>query len=133
METEKYKLFLTDDSSMSFLDWRNKINGQTDSNMIKIEAALGEKAENSISKDLILLANAWTGTAAPYEQVLTVNGLTPEHNGIISVAHTATIEQRMAARDALLVISKQENNQLTIVADGSLPQYDIPVSIIIIG
>lgn len=39
-ETDNYKLFLTDDSKMNFIDWREKMNGQTDSNMTKVEAAL---------------------------------------------------------------------------------------------
>lgn len=44
-ETKNYKLHLTDDSSERFLDWRNEMNGVEDSNMVKIDTALGEKAD----------------------------------------------------------------------------------------
>lgn len=57
-ETSNYKLFLTDDSSINFKDWREKINGQSDSNMIKIDTAIYNLAYDTgtalanLSKDL---------------------------------------------------------------------------------
>ena len=54
-------------------------------------------------------------------------------NGTISVAHSATAEQREIAREALLSITGQENGKLQIVADGELPEQDIPVVIILLG
>lgn len=39
-ETVKYGLYLTENDQVKFIDWREKISGQSDSNMIKIEAAL---------------------------------------------------------------------------------------------
>lgn len=49
--TEKYNLYITDDGSETFQNWRRKIAGITDSNMIKIDAALNELDENKISSD----------------------------------------------------------------------------------
>ncbi len=44
-ETTNYKLHLTDDGSEPFLDWRKAINGTENSNMVKIDAALGGKQD----------------------------------------------------------------------------------------
>ncbi len=44
-ETTNYKLHLTDDESEPFLDWRKAINGTENSNMVKIDAALGGKQD----------------------------------------------------------------------------------------
>ena len=43
--TPNYDLYLTDNDDISFLEWRKKINGTEDSNMMKIDAALKELAE----------------------------------------------------------------------------------------
>lgn len=133
METTNYKLFLTDNSSMDFLTWREKMNGQSDSNMVKIDAALGEKAKSSVSINLVLSASNWTGADTPFTQEIAVNGLTATNNGNISIAHSATMEQRTAARDAMLAITGQQDGKLIVSADGELPEVDIPVTVIIIG
>ena len=39
-ETAKYNLYVEDGSSVPFLDWRKKINGTSNSNMVKIDTAL---------------------------------------------------------------------------------------------
>ena len=102
MNTTNYNLYLEDDSTTRFLDWRKKMNGTDNSNMVKIDAALGEKANSSVAVNTTLLASAWVGVEAPYTQELTVTGLTALQNGTISVAHSATAEQREIAREAML-------------------------------
>ena len=131
--TKNYGLYLTNDSSERFSDWREQMNGTEDSNMIKIDTALGEKANNSVMVTTTLLASAWSGVVAPYTQELSVEGLLKDTNGIINVAHDATITQREIARAAMLAVSGQEDGKLTVVADGELPESDIPVYIILIG
>ena len=101
--------------------------------MTKMEDALNTKADNSLSKTGTLLASAWTGVDSPFTQDITVTGLTATQNGIISVAHNATFEQREMAREAMLSVVGQEDGKLTIVADGELPDIDIPVYIILLG
>lgn len=64
-ETTNYKLHLTDDSSERFQDWRNAMNGPDDSNMVKIDTALGEKANSSVSVAAVLLSTAWAGINPP--------------------------------------------------------------------
>lgn len=132
-ETINCKLHLTDDSSERFQDWRNAMNGPTNSNMIKIDTAIGEKANKSVPIFTTLLASAWSGINPPFTQMLNVDGLTATNNGYISVAHTATAEQREAAREAMLSVAGQVDGTLTIVADGEMPEQDIPVLIIILG
>lgn len=132
-QTANYNLHLTDDSSEKFLDWREKMNGTNDSNMVKIDTALGEKANNSVAIYATLLATAWVGVDAPYTQELSVEGLTATQNGVINVAHDATADQREIAREAMLSVIGQEDSKLTIVADGEMPEFDIPVYIILLG
>lgn len=132
-QTANYNLHLTDDSSEKFLDWREKMNGTNDSNMVKIDTALGEKANNSVAIYATLLATAWVGVDAPYTQELSVEGLTATQNGVINVAHDATADQREIAREAMLSVIGQEDGKLIIVADGEMPEFDIPVYIILLG
>lgn len=70
MNTTNYNLYLEDDSTTRFLDWRKKMNGTDNSNMVKIDAALGEKANSSVAVNTTLLASAWVGVEAPYTQEL---------------------------------------------------------------
>lgn len=132
-ETTNYGLYITSDSSEKFLEWRTKMNGTENSNMVKIDTALGEKANSSISVSTTLLANAWVGVDSPFTQNISVEGLGVTQNGTISVAHSATAEQREMAREAMLSVVGQEAGQLTIAADGEMPDIDIPVYIILLG
>lgn len=132
-ETENYHLPLTDDDQTKFRDWRNAINGPDDSAMVKIDAALGRKADSSVPVHTVLLSTAWSGVIAPFTQTLEVEGLTATQNGSISVAHDATAEQREIAREAMLAVIGQEDGKLIIAADGEMPERDIPVYIILLG
>lgn len=132
-ETTNYGLYIESGNTARFADWREKMNGETDSNMIKIDAALSEKANNSVIVTTTLLASAWAGVNAPFTQELSVDGLLKDTNGIIDVAHNATAEQREIAREAMLAVVGQEDGKLTIVADGEMPEFDIPVYIILLG
>lgn len=131
--TKNYGLYLTDDSSMRFLDWRNQMNGVEDSNMIKIDTALGEKANSSVTIEAILVASDWIGEVAPYMQEIQIDGLTAEQNGTIAVSHSASSEQRAEAREAIMSITAQEDSKLTVSADGKMPTIDIPITIVLLG
>lgn len=132
-ETMNYGLYITDDGSERFLDWRKQMNGTENSNMVKIDTALGQKANSSIAINATLVSTAWSGIDAPFTQELAVEGLTETQNGTISVAHNATVEQRKIAREAMLSVIGQENGKLIIAADGEMPEFDIPVYIILLG
>ena len=132
-ETANYQLYITDDDTTKFLDWRRQINGPDNSNMVKIDAALAGKAQASTAVLATLSANSWTGASAPYTQTVSISCLTEEQNGNISVAPTSSAEQRAAAREALLSVTAQANGSLTIAADGDRPAVDIPVIVILLG
>ena len=132
-ETTNYQLYVTDDDTTNFKDWREKLNGTTDSNMAKIDSALAEKAERSSFVSETLLANGWIGEAAPFQQTIAIDGLTAQHNGSASVAAGATPEELEAAQKAALRVSGQADGALTITADGVKPVIDIPIVVILIG
>ncbi len=131
--TPIYGLYLEDDDTTKFKDWRDKMNGPTDSNMTKIENALNGKAPHSEDVQGVLLAAAWEGTEAPYTQELAVDGLLNAQNGNISIGQSATPVQRKAARDAILSVTGQSDGKLVITADGDKPRVDIPVVTVLLG
>lgn len=53
-ETTNYGLFVSNDDQMTFREWRLKLSGETDSNMTKIDAALGDmqgRLDNVVQAD----------------------------------------------------------------------------------
>lgn len=132
-ETTNYGLYLTDDNTTKFLEWRTKMNGVSDSNMVKIDTALAQKAEASKVINAVLSASHWDGDTAPFTQTIQIEGLTAEQNGVIDVAHGITDEQLQAACDAKLRASGQADGSLTILAKGEKPACDIPVAVILLG
>ena len=132
-ETTNYQLYITDNNEEKFINWRRKMNGMSDSNMIKIDTVLGMKANSSIAVSATLLKSAWAGANSPFTQEILIPGLTAVQNGEISVAHSATAEQREIAREAMLSVIGQEDGKLIIAADGEMPESDIPVYIILLG
>ena len=131
--TTNYGLILEDDSSTKFKVWREAINGASNSNFIKVDEILAEKGGKSVSIECTLIASSWVGVDAPFTQELAVTDLGAAQNGNISVAHSATLEQREMARDAKLCVTGQSDGKLIISADGEMPDIDIPVVITLLG
>lgn len=131
--TENYGLILEDDTNTRFKNWREAINGTTNSNFIEVDRILAEKGDKSKNIECTLIASSWVGVDAPFTQELAVAGLGAVQNGDISVAHSATFEQREAARDAKLCVTGQADGKLIISADGEMPDVDIPVAITLLG
>lgn len=131
--TTNYGLILEDDSSTKFKVWREAINGASNSNFIKVDEILAEKGGKSVSIECTLIASSWAGVDAPFTQELAVTNLGTAQNGNISVAHSATFEQREMARDAKLCVTGQSDGKLIISADGEMPDIDIPVVITLLG
>ena len=76
-----------------------------------------------------LLSTSWTGAEAPYTYDLTLEGITADSDGLITVADTATDEQYQAASAAMLRKTAQAENNLTIKAYGEKPAVDIPITV----
>lgn len=113
-ETTNYHLHLTDSASERFIDWRNAMNGPSNSNMVKIDAALGEK-EDAVKVTTVALSGMWTGSG-PYSQTVTVNGATV--NSKIDLQPTAAqIAQLVADKVAALYI-ENDNGVFTAHAVG---------------
>lgn len=74
-ETPNIGLYLEDDASTRFEEWRKKMNGTDDSNMKKIDDAVGMMALKSGKATGTLLASAWSGIDSPFTQTLAVEGL----------------------------------------------------------
>ena len=109
------------------------MNGSEDSNMVKIDNALGEKAALSKAIVTTLKADQWVQEGAISKQKLSVEGLTAEQNGVIGTTQDLTTLQLETVRAAGLYISDQGNGYLTIASDGDTPACDIPVLIILLG
>lgn len=127
--TENYGLYLTDDSSEKFLDWREKMNGLDNSNMTKIDEALTEKAQHSTTVATVLKSGSWEKSDDIYVQTITIDSLSTTQNGYIFVSPTASEDQRMVAIEANLYIVQQADSSLTIGAYDGQPLLDIPVCI----
>lgn len=130
--TANYNLKLTDDDQTKFKEWRESINGNSNSNMEKIDTALGEKANLSVAISAVLSMSAWSENA-PYSQTISVDGLTEEQNGIITIGQNITTEQIEDVVAADIRISSQADGSLTVIAYGDKPTRDIPVTIILLG
>ena len=91
-ETENYNLILTDDDQTKFKEWRESINGSSNSNMKKIDTILSEKANLSVAINAVLTMSAWSDDS-PYVQTISVDGLAAEQNGIITIGQNITTEQ----------------------------------------
>ena len=131
-ETKNYHLALTDNDQTKFKEWRESINGNSNSNMEKIDTALGEKANLSVAINAVLLMSAWSDDS-PYVQTISVEGLTADQNGIITIGQNITTEQLEDVVAADMRISDQADGSLTVTAYGDKPTRDIPVTIILLG
>ena len=132
-KTPNYDLFVTDDAGTKFKDWREQMASESNSNMVKIDAALFGKAEQSQSVEITLTADGWIGDAAPFSQQVAVANLKADTNGSIAIASGATAEQRAAVRKAQLSIAAQADGLLTLNCDGKKPTVDIPAVVVILG
>ena len=130
--TKNYDLALTDNDQTKFKEWRESINGNSNSNMEKIDTALGEKANLSVAINAVLLMSAWSDDS-PYVQTISVEGLNADQNGIITIGQNITTEQLEDVVAADMRISDQTDGSLTVTAYGDKPTRDIPVIIILIG
>lgn len=132
-ETKNYGLYVTEDSSERFKDWREKMNGETDSNMVKIDTVLAEKANLSQSINFILPADGWADDDSISVQTISIDGLGAEQNGVIGVSQDINAEQLEAVCAAGLTVSNQSEGSITISATVERPSCDIPVTVILLG
>lgn len=99
-----------------------------------LQAALNEKAAEPTVVNATLETSGWTGNE-PYTYGLIFSGsyFSATANGYVAVAQSATAGQRQAARDAMMSVTAQTADRLTITADGDKPAVDIPVTFTFLG
>ena len=132
--TPNIDLYVEDDATTKIQPWREKMNGTgSDSNMVKIDTAIGGKADKPAPVNVTLRANAWTGVDAPYYQTVAVDGLSATQVAEIHLANGATAEQREVAREAMMDVYAQADGSITIVADGEMPEVDLHATVILFG
>lgn len=76
--------------------------------------------------ELVLRADDWSGSSAPYTQNLTVPNLKASSAGEFGLSHKATFAEREAARNASIMVTAQRNGGITVSADSAKPTIDIP-------
>ena len=111
-ETKNCNLTLTDNDQTKFKEWREAINGNLNSNMVKIDNAIGEKANLSVAINAVLLMSAWSDDS-PYIQTIAVDSLTADQNGIITIGQNITTEQIEDVVAADMRITDQADGSLT--------------------
>ena len=79
--------------------------------------------EHSKHVEAVLAPSAWSGNT----QRVAVPGLTSGHNGIAAFSQSISPEQYVAAVNAQLRVTGQENGYLTITAYGVVPSASIPI------
>lgn len=103
------------------------------SNLDLIDSFVGAKAAKSTSVSAMLTASGWAGTSTPYTQSVSITGLGSAANGLVNISQSANATQRSLAYAARLSVFGQSANLLTIVADGTKPSGDIPITVLILG
>lgn len=83
-------------------------------------------------KNATLTVAGWNGTEAPYTQTVTVDGITSSTKAIADLSMSATAEQRDIARKALLKVTAQGTNSVTVTADGKLPTVALPITLLLV-
>lgn len=80
-----------------------------------------------------LTAAGWSGSAAPFTQSVTITGMTANKKAIVGLPHSATGAQYAAALAALLRVTSQETDAITVTAEGDKPAIDLPILTEIVG
>lgn len=75
-----------------------------------------------------LLASGWSSG----KQMLNIDGMSSESNGVIGVAQNVTETEMEAAKNAGLYVCAQDTGTLTVAALGEIPTCNIPVVVILI-
>lgn len=94
---------------------------------------LSNKPKGSVTLSATIAAADWTGDAAPFENSLSVEGVTESSVVDISLDSSATQAQAIAWMAGQFADGGQEENGVTIKAFGTKPEVDIPVTVVIRG
>ena len=92
----------------------------------ELYSAISAKGDRSTDVSATLTSAGWSNGS----QTLSISNLKSTQNGMIGLAQSATKEQLAAVMAAKLRIATQAEGTITIVADGTVPSCDIPVTLV---
>lgn len=128
--TTNYGLYITEpQDDPKFREFRERLCGNNESNMILIDRLLAKKTEVSVV-DATLLASGWAGAQAPYIQTLQIDGVTSQADGVVTVSPDISDSEWEIVRNAGLRKTTQDNASVTFCANSKL-EVDIPIVFLI--
>lgn len=90
-------------------------------------------ALKSTTVNFTLTTTGWTGTAAPYKQVVSVPGVTADTIAVCDVAENATAAQVAAYSTAVIWQTDQGDGTITFQAAGAKPTVSILMKLATVG
>lgn len=96
---------------------------------------IGGAAPKSIGQVATATVAGWVGTAAPYTQVLSINGVIADalQNIEVGLASTMTLDQIKESTKCIIQCTAKGVNQITLTAFKNKPTIDLPIQVIILG
>lgn len=107
-------------------------NASGASSFVNFFAKNGNAGVQVITRTITLAANAWTGSATPYTQTVTVTGVTTTSLNFITPVTTATASELETLYDANLQDGGQAANSITFKCYGKLPLQDVTLRVVIV-
>lgn len=89
--------------------------------------------DKSSTKATATIGTTWTGSSAPYTQVISITGVTADNVVEISLPTNATAAQVSAYNDLVLQDGGQATGKITLRAFGTKNSITIPINVIIRG
>lgn len=128
--TANYGLYITEpQDDPKFREFRERLCGNNESNMILIDRLLAKKTEVSVV-DATLLASGWAGAQAPYTQTLQIDEVTSQADGVVTVSPDISDSEWEIVCNAGLRKTTQDNASVTFCAN-SKPEVDIQIVFLI--
>lgn len=118
-ETTNYGLFVTDDTTLPFKTWRERINATTNSNMTIIDSAMKSIAGSVVATTLS--ANSWTNSVYSFESQYPF----ATYNIFIEVNGDSVTGEQLDAWSGAKIVGSSTSN--TYKAMGDVPSVDIPI------
>lgn len=90
-------------------------------------------APKSVGVTATATSAGWTGTAAPFTQIISIDGVTTTNNIEVGLASTMTLDQIKESTKCIIQCTAKGVNQITLTAFKNKPTIDLPIQVIILG
>lgn len=98
----------------------------------EILAKNGNAGVNIITRTITLTTAGWTGSQNPYSQTVAVTGVTATSLNLITPTTTATSAELETIYNANLQDGGQDEDEITVLCYGDLPNSDITMRVVIV-